>query len=200
MSFYKSDRSFTNYVHKNLAINQIYKPLKWNVKKVDFKNIERLDIVHGIDYIINDSNGQNINIQERFRDCFYKNFNDVTLRYRRNKNPNPERIKSEFFKIKADFLVYGITNGKKFEDQRHTLTSFNKWVIINIKFLKKMYLYNQLEIIPAVDNYCKIIKNKMFCPEIFNTDNSSSFLPFNVLMLNKLWGEKVIFKQKGYIN
>ena len=200
MTYYRDDRSFTNYVHDELAIPQIYKRMGWLLKDVNKDELELLDINHGIDYIAFDQNNKSIKIQERFRDSFYQNFNDATLRYRREQNSDPSRIKSEFYKIKADYLVYGITNGKKFIDKRHTLTDFIKWVIIDINFLKQIYDSGKLEIISTNRITCKIENEKLICPENYNKDGSSSFVPFDVIYLNRLWGDKVILAQKGFFN
>ena len=35
---------------------------------------------------------------------------------------------------------------------------------------------------------CEIFNQKLICPENFNPDGSSSFIPFDILMLNNLWG------------
>lgn len=198
MAYYKDDRSFTNYVHNNLAIPKIYETLGWNVLEIDKNKLEYIDINHGIDYVLKDQNGTIKNIQERFRDSFYQKYNDATLRYRRDNNSDPSRMKSEFFKIKADYLVYGITNGKKFIDKRYTLTDFIKWVILDVNFLKEKYENKELEIITTNKITCEIDNQKLICPENFNPDGSSSFVPFDILMLNKLWGGKVIKAQNRY--
>lgn len=199
MVYYKDDRSFTNYVHENLAIPKIYKTLKWEVQDIEATKLEYIDINHGIDYVLKDHNGNLIKVQERFRDNYYQKYNDATLRYRRDKNPDPTRMKSEFYKIKADYLVYGITNGKKFIDKRHTLTDFIKWAILDVNFLKQKYENGELEIITTSSLYCEISGQKLLCPENFNPDGSSSFVPFDISMLNQLWGSKVIIAQKGYL-
>ncbi|MCH1558288.1 MAG: hypothetical protein L7R87_04140 [Flavobacteriaceae bacterium] len=198
MGYYKDDRSFTNYVHNNLAIPKIYETLGWNILEIDKDRLEYIDINLGIDYVLKNQNGTIKNIQERFRDSFYQKYNDATLRYRRDKNSDPSRMKSEFFKIKADYLVYGITNGKKFIDKRHTLTDFIKWVILDLNYLKEKYENKELEIVTTKKITCEIFNQKLICPENFNPDGSSSFIPFDILMLNKLWGDKVIIAQNRY--
>jgi len=150
MSKYSKDRSFTDYVHKALAIPKIYEPIGWKVKNIDSNKLENLDIKKGIDYILTNSKNNTISIQERFRDAYYKRYTDVTLRFRREFNSDPERIKSEFYKIKADYLVYGITNGKKFYDKRHTLTDFIKWAIVDLRFLRNKYRENKVEIVTYI--------------------------------------------------
>ena len=117
MANYSSDRSFTDYVHNHLAIPIIYRKLNWDISEIDAKVLETIDINEGIDYVLNNSSGETVLVQERFHDSFYSKYNDATLRFRRDQNQNPERIKSEFYKIKADYLVYGITNGSKFPEK-----------------------------------------------------------------------------------
>ena len=131
MTYYKDDRNFTNYVHQNLAKPVIYEPIGWIEKEMDPILLESIDINEGVDYIFESKSRSEIKLQERFRDNYYKKYNDCTLRYRRDHNANPSRHHSEFYKIKADYLVYGITNGSKFKDKRHTLTSFIKYVVVD---------------------------------------------------------------------
>ncbi len=98
MSKYDKDRSFTNYVHEFLAIPLIYDKIGWKIKDVDPDELERIDVNEGIDYVLYDNKSNIVFVQERFRDEFYKNYNDATLRFRREFNPHPDRIKSEFYK------------------------------------------------------------------------------------------------------
>ena len=156
MPNYKDDRNFTDYVHETLAIPKIYEKLHWEVQDVESSKLEYIDINLGIDYVLKNQDGEKINVQERFRDSYYKIYDDATLRFRRDRNTHPERIKSEFYKIKADYLVYGITNGKKFLDKRNTLTDFIKWVIVDINLLKSKYENDELEIDTSSGNCCRI--------------------------------------------
>lgn len=199
MAKYNKDRNFTDYVHDFLAIPKIYNNIGWKIKNIDPDELERIDINEGIDYVLYDEKSNVIFVQERFRDEYYKNYNDATLRFRRDFNPNPDRVKSEFYKIKADYLVYGITNGKKFIDKRHTLTDFIKWVVLDLKFLKNKYESNEIEIVKSQKKMCWIDKNVLKCPENFNPDGSSSFIPFDIKLINKLWGTKPIIAQKGFL-
>ncbi len=198
MAYYKSDRSFTNFVHKKLAHPIIYKQLGWKKVMIDPAKLAALDMNEGVDYIFKDKNDKRIKLQERFRDNYYKKYNDCTLRYRRDHNPDLSRHKSEFYKVKADFLVYGITNGSKFPDKRHTLTNFIKFVVVDLKVL-----FNKIEkklIIPEYGgNFSRIINGKMMAVIKDNTDKSSSFVAFDVRQLQQLFGdENIILLQKGY--
>lgn len=194
------DWTFSNYVHDKLARPHIYEYLKWKVVDVSENIIKDLDINHGIDYILENEEGKQIQVQERFRDNYYKEYNDATLRYRRDSNPNPDRIKSEFYKIKADYLVYGITNGKKFADQRHTLTGFIKWVVLDLRFIQNKFSEKKINIITSTSRrVCWIENNILNCPENHNPDGSSSFIPFDITMIKKLWGDEPLLAQKGFI-
>jgi hypothetical protein len=200
MAKYNDDRSFTDFVHNNLAVPIIYKKLKWDVSEIDADELQSLDINNGIDYVLEDNNGKSIYVQERFRDEFYKSYNDATLRFRRDFNPDPKRVESEFYKIKADFLVYGITNGKKFIDKRHTLTDFIKWVALDLKFIQNKYQIGKIKIVtPTNQIKCWIEGDILCCPENFNPDGSSSFLPFDINLMKQLWGSTPILDQKGFL-
>jgi hypothetical protein len=196
---YYKDRSFTDYVHTNLAIPLIYDSINWNIKNIDANKLKELDMNEGIDYVLLNEMGQNIYVQERFRDEYYKNYDDATLRYRRDSNIHTDRKKSEYYKINANYLVYGITNGKKFDDQRHTLTKFIKWVILDLDFLREKFKSKKIEIIKTSAIKCQIDNGILKCPENFNPDGSSSFIPFDIKMIVKLWGLKPIKAQYGFL-
>lgn len=198
MANYSSDRNFTDYVHNHLAIPIIYRKLNWDISAIDAATLEKIDINDGIDYVLNNQLGETILVQERFRDSYYSKYNDATLRFRRDQNPNPERIKSEFYKIKANYLVYGITNGSKFQEKRHTLTDFIKWVVLDLEFIKNQFELGKIKIVTSNKINCWIEENVLFCPENFNPDGSSSFIPFDILLLKKLFGLRPIKDQKGY--
>jgi hypothetical protein len=194
------DWSFSNFVHEHLAKPKIYQSLKWKVLDIAENIIKDLDINHGIDYVFQNETGDAINVQERFRDNYYAGYNDATLRYRRDFNPNPERIESEFYKIKANYLVYGITNGKKFADQRHTLTDFMKWVVLDLKFIQQKFKEEQIKIVTATARkLCWLDNNILHCPENHNPDGSSSFIPFDISLIKKLWGNTPLLAQKGFL-
>ena len=200
MSKTGDDWSFSTFVHNTLAIPKIYSLLGWTVIAVDEKRAEDMDIHHGIDYMFVNEVGLSISVQERFRDSFYEKYDDATLRFRREKNPDAERIRSEFYKINADYLVYGITNGKKFPDKRNTLTDFVKWVVLDLNFLRYQYDCGGVRIITNSQNTrCWISENALCCPEKFNPDGSSSFLPFSIPIINQLWGSSSIKMQKGFL-
>ena len=200
MAKYNDDRGFTNYVHDELTSPLIYNTLGWKIKNIDAAELERMDVNEGIDYLlVNNNTGAILNEQERFRYDYYQGYNDATLRYRRDFNPNPERVKSEFYKIKADFLVYGITNGSKWPEKRHTLTNFIKWVILDVKFIQSKFELGKIKIVTSGRKTCWLEEDVLCCPENFNPDGSSSFLPFDIKLIVQLWGNSPIIAQKGFL-
>ncbi len=194
------DWEFSTYVHKHLAIQEIYEKLNWTLIDVDAAKAKELDINHGIDYTFLDLHGKKITVQERFRDHIYINYSDATLRYRRDFNPDPSRVESEFYKIKADYLVYGITNGKKFADKRDTLTAIVKWAVVDVKFMQEKFRNNEIKIVtPSTTKRCWAEGNVLYSPEILNPDGSSSFLPFDIKLMQNLWGDRLTIAQKGFL-
>lgn len=199
MSKYQNDRVFTDYIFNNLAKKIVYPKLSWEEVKIEKKELEKLDINNGIDAIIKNKNNELFGLQYRFRDSYYSSlYNDVTLRYKREYNKNKERVMSEFFKIEAKYFLYGISNGKKFEDNLHTNTNFLKWAVIDIDNLLKA-IDDELIVIDETLNgiTCQFKNGKMFCPINNNNDNSSSFVPFDIPMLNKI-SNNIIVASSGF--
>jgi hypothetical protein len=199
MDKYASDRSFTDYVHTNLAIPHIYIPLGWQEKQVAKEELEQLDLHHGIDYFFENEKGHIVKVQERFRDNFYQKYNDITLRYQRDFHRDTTRQKSEYYKMEADYLVYGITDGSKFVEKRSTLHSFVKYVVIDLRLLYEHISLGAISI-QSGGNYSRIAEGKMIVPIKDNHDRSSSFIVFEVPQLHQLWPESgLIVAQKGYL-
>ncbi len=200
MAAYYQDRRFTDYVHSQLAEPLIYESLGWSTVPMDAEELERMDINEGVDYVMWKENGDMIGVQERFRDAEYAKYTDATLRYRRDGNRHSARVKSEFYKIRAHYLVYGITNGSKRKQKRETLTGFIKWVILDLDFLRKKFKEGGI-VIDRERKWkrCRRDGDKLLCPEMFNHDGSSSFLPFDVPLLKDLWGREPILAEKGFL-
>ncbi len=198
MTKYSEDRCFTDYVHVHLAVPFVYNPLGWTEKIIDSGFHQYIDIHEGVDYLFSDNANRELKLQERFRDNYYAKYNDFTLRYRRDSNPVASRHASEFFKIKADYMVYGITNGSKFADKRHTLTGFIKFVVVDLRVLFAKIESGSI-ILRSGKNYAYIENGKMIAALKNNADDSSSFVAFDVPLLNKLFGnEGIILAQKGF--
>lgn len=198
MTKYRKDRCFTDFVHENLAINLIYKKIGWELYQLEDSVQNFIDLNFGIDYVFKSDDGDIKYIQERFRDKNYSKYSDATLRYRRDRSKYGDRIESEFYKIKSDFLVYGVVNGLKNIEKRNSLTDFIKWVILDLSFLRQKFREGKIKIKKSENIRCKSDGKSLFCPINFNPDGSSSFIPLDIILLNDLWGKSVIFSQKGY--
>jgi len=196
MSYYSADRAFTDYIHQELALPKIYAPINWTQVDLEANFAEKIDIQKGIDYVFRDINGNLITVQERFRESKYQNYSDFTIRYRRDGNIHQDRHKSEYYKMKADYFVYGITNCSK--NETHKCTDFIKYAIIDLKKVYEKLDSGEIIIQDNGKNRCYITKNKIVCPVKYNRDGSSSFFPIEILYLVKLWGNETIIAQKGF--
>ena len=192
---YAFDREFTNFIH-NLALRKIYQTLKWEEAHTDSSYLEDVDRNIGIDYFFNDTDGIKISVQERFRESKYSRYNDFTIRYRRDFSRDPDRKLSEFFKMKADFFVYGISNGSKFNHESNS--DFIKYAVIDLEKFRKN-IDNQKIVIKDSNSYSsQIINRVMYAPIKQNRDYSSNFVVFDIRHLDKI-DKKMILIQKGFI-
>ena len=191
----QSDWSFSNFVHEEIAKKVLYPVLGWT----DFTRDDVADRDKGIDYFAKAKDGRQISIQERFRDGFYgSRYNDFTIRYTRQHNPDPSRRASEFFKITADYFVYGVTNGKKDVGARGD--NFIKWAVIDLAVLRRLFDERKIIIPDAFgtkpidhgNGTITIEKRK-------NVEYSSEFIALDVPMLHKVFGAVgIIIMQKGF--
>ena len=198
MVYYIDDRKFTDIVHREVALPEIYRPLGLKEADVDKEYLNQIDMDDGIDYIMVDSNGKQFNVQERFREFKYHTYSDFTLRYRRDKNPDESRHKSEFYKIKADYMVYGIINEDKRQVANHKKgISFVKYVVVDLRIL-----FERIEsgdIVLDEDIPCStVIDGQLHAAIKNNRDGSSSFVVFDVKALPDLFGKDIIISQKGF--
>lgn len=196
MANYSDDRAFTDFVHHQLALPLIYKPLKWEQLTLDTEKAKQLDLQKGIDYVFT-HNGRRYTVQERFRESKYSHYTDFTIRYRRDFNAYPDRKLSEYYKLNAEYFTYGIVNGNKAE--RETCTQFLKFAIINLNYIYEKIDAGLIYIRDNNLNTCKIKENKLECPIKWNKDQSSSFFPVDIGLLVKLWGTEMLLTQKGFI-
>ena len=126
----------------------------------------------------------------------YQKYSDFTIRYRRDMNPHQDRHQSEYYKMKADYFTYGITNCYKTDFTE--CSDFVKYAIID---LEKVYTKIDSDEIRIEDNHrmtCQIIDDKIVCPIKYNRDDSSSFFPIEIYYLVKMWGSEIIISQKGF--
>ena len=197
---YKLDRQFTNYVHQNVAIPTVYDRIGWTQYDIDSNELEYIDVHKGIDYLFKNADGKVVSVQERFRESMYAKYSDFTIRYRRDENSHQDRVRSEYYKIEADYFTYGITNGNK--SNFSSATDFIKVAVID---LKKVYEKIDNGLIVIRDNgrnVCRIIEEngvrKIECPVKYNRDHSSSFFPIEIAYLIELWGEEMVVYKKGF--
>jgi hypothetical protein len=195
---YSFDKEFTDWVHQNLAIEKIYNLLDWIPQLMDGTISHNVDMNNGVDYFfVNKKNHKIVTTQERFRDSYYQKYNDFTIRYERESNPHPDRLKSEFFKIKSDYFVYGIINESKYRFR--IATDFIKFAVIDIKKLMSKIDEGQIIIEKDLKGIYSIVRdNIMVCPVVYNRDDSSSFVTFNISQLTKLFkNDDIVLLQKG---
>ena len=193
---YKEDRDFTDFIHKKLAISKIYDVLGWSEYDVGEVEAVRADMFEGIDYHFRDEEGNIITTQERFRDSYYQQYNDFTIRFEREYNPHEERRQSEFYKLNADYFVYGITNGSKF--RKNEITDYIKFAVVDLHVIKHLTDEGKIVIDRSVRGVKCIMQNGvMHCPVNYNHDDSSSFFPVDIKFLVKDFSEynPVIFKK-----
>ena len=197
MSAYSRDRKFTDYIHKNIAIPQIYTPLNWQQVPLDEIVAEHIDIVNGLDYLFRHK-GVIKTVQERFRERKYQRYADFTIRLRRDSNKHADRKKSEYYKMKASYFTYGITNC--FKEDFSKCTDFIKYVIIDLERVYAKIDKNEIIIRDNGRSTCRLLNGKVIeCPVKYNRDGSSSFFPIDIALLVELWGKDMIVAQKGFV-
>ena len=197
MSKYQNDRAFSNYVHQHMALNLIYNPLGW--EEVSFKTNygSHIDLKDGVDYIFL-KNKELITVQERFRESKYKTYTDFTIRYRRDQNKHQDRHQSEFYKLKAQYFVYGIVNGLKTNPS--SCTDFLKYAVVDLEAFYNEVQKENIYVADNKKNTSQIIDNsKIECPIKYNDDGSSSFIPIDIRQLITLWDKTIVVSQKGFI-
>lgn len=206
---YTDDREFTDYVHENVAVENIYSVLGWDpvdTRSSSYHNDR--DLKDGVDYEARDNFGIKITIQERFRDNYYQNYNDFTIRYTRENSSRKEEIESEFFKLSASHFIYGIVNGKKFSDKRHTITDFIKFAVVDVNALKNCIRRGEIKIADKYKKYCSIEMDEngsifLLTSKNANPDGSSEFISIDPSMLKTVVGEErlkdIVIFQKGFL-
>lgn len=151
----KRDWQFSDKVHEKV-MEVVYGPTSGLVIKASEKD----DLSKGIDYLFFSKNRQSdkpLYIQERFRELnkYTASCEEFTLRFRRSNSLSDTQKLSEFFKIKAHCLVYGVTSEAKQHIEDGGDFNLKHVVVIKLKKLMK-----------AIDNGLIIIDN--------NEDNQRS--------------------------
>jgi hypothetical protein len=193
---YLADRQFTDAVHRRIAIPKVYQPRGWVEVKLDPTLQLQLDNQKGIDYVF--ASGTNrFSVQERFRESKYRSYTDFTIRYQRPSDGGAPRP-SEFFKIQADYFLYGITDGSKHNLESNT--DFIKVALVNFSAIRA--LLNDAKIVVDANLSGKTMVSDssgvIRAPIINNHDNSSSFVPLDVPVLLASFGKTIIEYQKGF--
>lgn len=196
MSDYSSNRSFTDYVHNTHALSEVYKFLQWQPCNIDPVIAVELDNKHGIDYLFYCPRRGLVSVQERFRDGSADWSSDVTIRYTRPHSTRPNEKKSEFFKMKADVMLYGVIDGNK--NDFSSIKKLKKYVMLDLKKLYEKFDSGEIVISKIKTSSCRVYKDKLIVPEIKSPDGLSTFLAIDVVMLVDLFGPDMFVDQKGY--
>ncbi len=196
---YFSDREFTDYIHNELALKYIYNKMDWLVQNNDILNDrlrKSIDMNNAVDYIAVNAQRQVIIIQERFREVKYRDYSDCTLRYMRPENRHEERRLSEYFKLDANYFIYGTIDTRKADYKK--AERFVKYAILNLRNLLEHIDKGDIIIDESFGGFtCREENGKMRCPVILNFDHSSNFVPFDVIILSRI-APDVIFYQEGF--
>jgi hypothetical protein len=199
MATYFHDRQFTNRVHQQLALPGIYAPLGWQPHHIGEEALKQADMHQGIDYFFRTREGKIVSVQERFRESKYQRYQDCTLRFRRDKHSDPSRHASEFYKIKAGYLVYGIVNGCKDPASNQQPTQFLKFAVIDLTVFWKQWEQGKVVIGNQGAHFSSIRDGKLHVAVKENHDDSSSFLAMDVRQLHQLFGQEgIVLMQSGY--
>lgn len=196
-----NDWKFSDKVHQYVLENEIYNHHFFNLKEVT-KATKREDQDEGIDYWAVCSDGR-YSIQERFRELskYTKNSLEFTLRYERNGSISNNQKKSEFFKIKANYLLYGITENQKVDSK---ITGLKRFVFINIQELYKEINNGNIIIDENKENRLEPYVNKENIPCAIvkknheNKSGNSSLVIFNVSHLYEI-NKNIVFSSEGYL-
>ena len=194
---YRTDRSFTEYVHQRIALPQVYRPLGWSPFRLTAHEMEQLDRNHGIDRIFYTSEGYLVSVQERFRAGKYAvQYNDVTLRYRRDNSRRLQQRQSECFKIEADYLLYGIVDGSKKDISANR--TFQKVVLLSIPNLLAKIAGGKIVVRENETGKSYWEGDRMIVPVNHNKDGSSSFVALDVPQIYRAWSSEIVVWQRGY--
>lgn len=199
---YADDRSYTDHIHDTIVIPKIYPLLGWQAVSIDKELSELKDSDYAIDYHAVDSNGSNIVIQERFRrDEAARRYNDFTLRYKRENNPEEIEQYSEFFKMKGKinrfsepyYMLYGVVN--------QDVSDLDKYVVIDLRRFFEYYNNGNIKIDENTNNKLTSVIGSdgiLYAGKGYNKDDSSSFISFDIVQLNSVLSD-IIYYQKGFI-
>lgn len=176
--YYKDDRYFTDQVHDIIAVPIIYSALGWH----DIKNAtKKEDMNMAIDYFAKDSHDCLVAVQERFRRVTKAySFSDFTLRYQR---PNEQQYLSEFFKMyqtaatfNGYYMVYGVVT---------VSMTLLRYAVINLNSFYRAIEDGFIKVGERNSVFSSLDNGILFSGLGFNRDNSSSFVSFDIRMLEQ---------------
>lgn len=196
--YYKNRRLFSNAVHVNMA-SKVYEYLGWQIddsRGEIYK--EQADIKDGIDYYLL-VNGFHRTVQERFRTSNYEKYTDVTFRYQ-YPDLKTENQNSEWFKITADYFLYGIIQQNTTDaSEIKPSGKFKKLVLLDLRLFTR--LVDNGRILIGKKGYSYLNNSKLYggvrSNVSRNTDNRSTFVFFDVKDLYQLDNNLIII-EKGY--
>ncbi|MEM6842531.1 MAG: hypothetical protein AAF632_09925 [Bacteroidota bacterium] len=194
---YRQDRVFTDFVHHQIALPQVYQPLGWEPVRLGHSEKEELDMQHGIDRVFSQPDGKLVTVQERFRTAKYANYQDVTFRYRRDQHQNKSRRYSEFYKIQADYLLYGILNKDTKVAEQLQDAWFQKVVLVQLFPLWKKLDNGEAIIDETTTGRSRWEHGKLIVPVNHNRDGSSSFIAWDIPTIIQQW-PNIVFWQRGF--
>lgn len=191
---YGDRRGFSDKVHKLMAIN-VYKTLKWrldNSRNIDYMN--DADIKDGIDYYILNEEGMHRTVQERFRrESSAKNYDDITIRYNYVEND----LSSEWFKITADYFMYGVIKG----EHPSASSKFKKLVVVDFQYFKhlleKRYIKVDKKARKSYIDENGVLHSGFRHNKSIKNDKVTTFVTFRVRDLYELSPELIVI-EKGY--
>lgn len=195
---YPDRRKFSDAVHSSIA-PKVYQYLGWELDDARDEDYRRnADLTDGIDYYIL-VGGHHRTVQERFRRQSYARYNDITLRYTYPNNTE-DRKNSEWFKITADYMIYGIADTDAKDAGQ--ITGNNRFVKLVVIDLRRFSLLVDDEKITVGSSRQSEIKNGTLIGGLQKNkkhagDNPSTFAVFDVRDLFKINPDLIIL-EKGY--
>jgi hypothetical protein len=196
MGAYNSDRQFTDYVHRQLAIPLVYEPLGWKECLEKKHTTQWNDLLTGIDYRFT-CNSKEHAVQERFREYKYRHYTDITIRYRSTDALPPNATQPGLHRMQADYFLYGITNGNK--EMPSSSTTFMRFALLDLSFLYSQITEGRIVLVQNGQSLCTLKRGMIECPLRLNADGSPGFFSIDMTFLIRLWKNEIIIAKKGFL-
>jgi hypothetical protein len=195
---YQDRRKFSDAVHSKMAV-KVYKYLGWELddgRDEDYRR--KADLTDGIDYYLR-IRGHHSTVQERFRTAANRTYNDITFRY-----DYPEHLvrekESEWFKITADYMLYGIIQKATREAGEITEADrFAKLVVLDLRLFSVLLDRGKIQIGTGRQSKFEngILTSGMNQNVAHTGDSPSRFVVFDVRQLYEL-NPEIIVLEKGF--